>query len=385
MTQYRAIILTIAMSSFSIAPVVLAQTNDKPKEINSPTVNSNGWTMFRGNNSLSGVATSKLADNPRLLWKFDRKEAFASSAAIVNGSVYVGCDDEQLYKLSLADGKPIWEYRAKGPVQSSPTIVNDLAIVGDDAGFIHAVNIDTGKAVWTFETGDQVFSSANHRGDVAVIASYDGSVYGLNIKDGKQLWKHETEGKVHATCAIVDDRVIVAGCDSRLHVLRVSDGTPISQIELGSVTGSSPAILGNLAFLGTYGHQVLGVDWVAGTVAWTFEDKDRQFPYVSSAAVQKDAVIIGGRDRQIRTFSPDKGTQLWTFSTGARVDSSPVICGARVFVGSSDRVLYALDIATGKEVWRYEVGSPMTASPAIGGGRLVIGTLDGVLHCFGDR
>jgi len=45
------------------------------------------------------------------------------------------------------------------------------------------------------------------------------------------------------------------------------------------------------------------------------------------------------------------GKPLWTFTTRARVDSSPAIAGGRVFVGSNDGRVYGLDLASGKKVW----------------------------------
>jgi outer membrane protein assembly factor BamB len=59
------------------------------------------------------------------------------------------------------------------------------------------------------------------------------------------------------------------------------------------------------------------------------------------------------------------GKPLWTFTTRARVDSSPAIAGGRVFVGSNDGRVYGLDLASGKKVWEYEAASPVTSSPAV--------------------
>jgi outer membrane protein assembly factor BamB len=77
------------------------------------------------------------------------------------------------------------------------------------------------------------------------------------------------------------------------------------------------------------------------------------------------------------------GRSLWAFTTGARVDSSPVVSAGRAYVGSNDGKLYVLDIATGKAVFQFEAGGPLSASPAVAGGKLVIGSQDGKLFCLG--
>ena len=78
------------------------------------------------------------------------------------------------------------------------------------------------------------------------------------------------------------------------------------------------------------------------------------------------------------------GKAVWTFTTRARVESSPLVVGTRVFVGSNDGVLYELDLASGKKVWEFTAGAPLSASPAAAQGALVIGSQDGVLYRFGS-
>jgi outer membrane protein assembly factor BamB len=128
---------------------------------------------------------------------------------------------------------------------------------------------------------------------------------------------------------------------------------------------------------------VVGIDWRSGKVAWTFRDPDRQFPYMSCAAVRDGLVVVGGRDKRVHCLSAADGAQRWEFAAKGRVDSSPVLVGPRVFVGASDGVLYEFDLEDGKERWRFETGSEIVASPAVAGGRLVISTLDGAVCCFG--
>jgi outer membrane protein assembly factor BamB len=67
------------------------------------------------------------------------------------------------------------------------------------------------------------------------------------------------------------------------------------------------------------------------------------------------------------------------------VDSSPVVCGAKVVVGSDDGRLYVVSLAEGKELWSYEIGQAIGTSPAVAGGRIFIGSDDGAVYCFGVK
>jgi len=136
--------------------------------------------------------------------------------------------------------------------------------------------------------------------------------------------------------------------------------------------------------VGTYGSDVRGFDWEKGETLWSYKDTDREFPYLASAALAEDRIIIGGRDKRLRALSTADGKELWLLNTRGRIDSSAVIVGDRAFVGSGDGKLYAVRVSDGEVEWSFEAGEGISASPAVAAGRLVIGTLDGVLYCFGD-
>ena len=68
------------------------------------------WPMFRGNPHQTGVAGAPLPETLRIAWKHDLGEAILSTAAIVDGVVYVGVSDGFLHARSLETGKEIWKY-----------------------------------------------------------------------------------------------------------------------------------------------------------------------------------------------------------------------------------------------------------------------------------
>ncbi|MCH8149595.1 MAG: PQQ-binding-like beta-propeller repeat protein [Planctomycetes bacterium] len=349
-----------------------------------PCATDECWPMFRGDPQLTGVARCSLPKDLAVLWTFETPEPITSTAAIVDGVVYVGSMDEYFYALDLMSGKLKWKYKAKGAVQSSPLVVGSLVVFGDEEGVIHALDRAKGEMRWTFVTDGQVISSANFYDGKILVGSYDGFLYCLAAKDGRLVWKHETDGYLHGSPSVMNGLVVAAGCDERLHVLQVSDGKPEPSVALGSVVGASASLGGSSVFIGTYGGEVLSIDWKAKHVAWRHRDEDKEFPILASAAITDKIVITGGRDKTVRALDRQTGKLLWKFVTKARVESSPVIVGERAFVGSSDGNLYSLSLKTGEKLWHYEAGSPISASPAVAAGCLVVGTEDGLLYCFGS-
>ena len=109
------------------------------------------WTQFRGTHPLVGLSDAKLPATPKLLWTYEAGDSIESSAAIVDGVVYVGSQTGELHAVNLADGKLKWKYKASpdGIGESSPTVANGLVYVGDLAGVLHAVQVANGRVAWT--------------------------------------------------------------------------------------------------------------------------------------------------------------------------------------------------------------------------------------------
>jgi len=342
------------------------------------------WPQFRGNPQLTGVTADAVPSTLKPLWTYEAGESIESSAAIADGTVYVGSQSADLLAIDLKTGKLRWKYRAKeGIGESSPAVHDGVVYIGDLSGLLHAIRAADGTSLWTFKTEAEIKSSPVVAGDRVLIGSYDGNLYCLSARDGKLLWKLTTNNFVHATPVISGGIVYLAGCDEVFRGIRIADGKEVLEFPSGGYTGASPALVGQSAYYGTFNNEVVDADVRRKRLVWRYEHPDRHFPFYSSAAAAADRIVIGGRDKFVHCLDARTGKAIWTFATGARVDSSPAIAGNRVYVGSNDGRFYVLDLATGKKIWAFDTGSPLSASPAIAEGRVVIGSQDGRLYCFG--
>jgi eukaryotic-like serine/threonine-protein kinase len=351
----------------------------------SPAHQAADWLMFRGSPSLNGVTAAVLPETLKLRWSFQAKDSIESSAAIAGGAVFFGSMDASLYAVNLATGKLIWRYATANPIQeSSPCVCNNSVYVGDLNGVLHAVDAATGKVRWTFKAEGEIKSSPNCYMDRIYVGSYDQNLYCLSAKTGALLWKFSTEGPIHCTPAIEKDRVHISGCDETFRAIDATTGKQLYSLQLGAYMGASVAIVDNHAYVGTFGNEVLSLNLQQRSIEWVYRHPTRSFPYYSSAAVANDRVVLGGRDKIVHCLHRLSGKEIWSFTTRARVESSPLVTGNRVFIGSNDGLLYELDFVSGKKVWDFTAGSPVSASPAAAQGFLVIGSQDGMLYCFGE-
>src|SRR4051812_30444618 len=122
-------------------------------------VTTSSWPQFRGNPELTGVASSTLPSALKVLWTFDAGDVIESSAAIADGTVFVGSAAGELVALDLQSGAVRWRYRTGEIGESSPAVGNGVVYIGDLSGVLHAVDAQSGKARWTFKTAGEIRSS----------------------------------------------------------------------------------------------------------------------------------------------------------------------------------------------------------------------------------
>lgn len=359
------------------ASIALADDDSKKND-----VSGNAWPLFRGNRQLTGVVDGKVSDNPQPKWVFKATDAIESTAAIQDGTVYVGSLDGYLYAVDFDTGKLKWKAKASSGIKASPTVYKGAVYFGDEYGYFRAVNAANGDSLWRFETEGEIISSANFYEGRVLFGSYDNSLYCLSAQDGELLWRLESEGYIHGTPAIVDGKVFTTGCDGFFRALDIATGKEVEKVSLGDYVAASPAILNKQAFFGTFGNKVICLNLQNSEVKWRYEHPKRKFPFYSSAAVTPDLVVVGGRDKMLHALDAGTGQARWTFSTRAKIESSPVIVGGRVIFASASGKIYILDINTGKALWEYDSGASIVASPSYAHDRFVIGNDDGVLMCF---
>ena len=80
---------------------------------------------------------------------------------MVNGVVYEGSYDDNLYAVNASTGKKLWAFKSGNKIYDSPAVANRVVYVGsgglDDS--LYALNAATGKKLWSFTTGGEVYSS----------------------------------------------------------------------------------------------------------------------------------------------------------------------------------------------------------------------------------
>ncbi len=375
--------LCFALVAALLAPLPVLPASPGPV----PAAPADAWPSFRGTPCLSGLTDATLPEKPVLKWTFKTGGPVKSTAAIVDGRVFIGSTDGKVYALNLADGTKSWEFMADGPIVASPLVHRGRVFIGSAGTNLFALDAQDGHEIWRygidaeFKSSPNVFPAPQGKGDWLVVGGYDNRLHCVDAATGKTNWVFETGNYVNGSPAVADGITAFGGCDAMVHVVRLADGSPIKEVEAGAYIIGSAALVGGMAYVGHYENEFLAINLDRGEVAWRYHDRD--FPYAGSPAVTTDRVLFGGRDRRLHCVERASGKSVWAFPTQGKVESSPVVARDKVVVGSDDGRVYIIGLADGKVRWTYQIGQPVEGSPAITQQHLIIGADDGLVYAFG--
>jgi eukaryotic-like serine/threonine-protein kinase len=334
-----------------------------------PCAMAQDTTMFRVDNAHSAQYAQGLPKFNGLKWTFHTHGEVISSPAVVEGVVYVGSTDGNLYAIDEESGTEKWKFTTGARIPSSPAVAGGLIFFGSYDGYFYAIDQATGKLKWKFHNAERRYAAKHLHGSLPVdetmpdpfdvylsspavwkgavyFGSGDGSVYALDAATGTLKWKFQTGDVVHASPAIVDGKVYIGSWDSYFYAL----------------------------------------DAASGKVIWRFktgEDNDihNQVGIQSSATVFNGIVYFGCRDSKLYALDAETGKQRWMFfNHGSWVITSPVVHDGKVFFATSDTAtLYALDAQTGAPDFSLKFHWVIFSSPAIAGSTLYVAGQDGIL------
>jgi outer membrane protein assembly factor BamB len=331
------------------------------------------WSMFRHDQAHSGYATDGPTGFVKLLWNFTTGAPVWSSPAVVNGSVFVGSRDGNVYCFDAANGSYLWSYQTGDVIEfSSPAVVDGSVYIGSDNCKVYSLNESTGMPNWIYLTGGAIRSSPAVVDGYVYIGSWDFNVYCLNASTGDKVWSFSTYGTVDSSPAVVDGVVYVGSTDDNLYALNASTGMKLWSDHLGSI-GSSPAVYNGLVYIGSNDGAIYAFNCSTGAQIWRYQTQDA---VVSSPAVANGYVYVGSEDDNLYCLSASTGDKIWASPTGYWVWSSPSVANGFVYVGSEDCNIYCFNATTGATLWVYATGDPVDSSPAVAYGNLYVGSED---------
>jgi outer membrane protein assembly factor BamB len=282
----------------------------------------------------------------------DPFDLYLSSPVVVNGTVYFGSGDGNLYALDANSGEQRWKFATGDVVHASPAYADGVVYVGSWDSYFYAIDAASGKEEWRFHGGEDPLihnqvgfqSSPSVANGVVYTGCRDSNLYAIDAATGKEKWHFNNNGSwVIVAPAVTQGKVFFATSDSALyHVVDAATGKPVLQQEGKAFMFSSPAVAGDVVYVGVTNGTLEARDVASGTLLWDFQTEaskqnagwvltaDRKFnnSLLFRSGAQWQGPTIDATNRMLRVGS---------------IFSSPLVAGGAVYFGSNDGNLYAIE------------------------------------------
>jgi outer membrane protein assembly factor BamB len=270
-------------------------------------------------NAYENVLSPSTVGVLELKWSFTTGGTVNSSPAVVNGVVYFGSGDSNVYALDASTGGKLWSYTTGGPLSSSPAVVAGVLCAGSNA--FYALDASTGAELWSNPTGG---ASSPVVVNGAVYFSTVVSIYALDASTGAQLWIYSIPPYEFLYCGgsiAVAYGTVYAGCPSQsLTAIDASTGAAL----WGLNAGSNFAVVGGVIYDGQSGNKIYALNASTGAGIWShFVGYGTGQPAVGNEVVYVGIPISPGGLFAIKAST---GTLLWSENgENGLVSSAPAL------------------------------------------------------------
>lgn len=258
------------------------------------------------------------------LWQRSMGIAIQSAPSGRNGTVYFVTADNQLYALSLKDGKTIWSHNGI-PQQTkilgapAPVPLSELVIVPYSSGELVALKQSNGFKLWEENLAANTRSGA----------------IGFRFSD------------ILAAPVAFAGRVFVSA-ENRLIALDVMTGNRLWDLPI--TLTSTPWVAGEWLFGVTNQSELVAIHTGDGKIRWVsplpqFADSDNKKDRIrwSGPVLASEKLIIVGSKGELKTFNFQNGDPVMTLEISSNIELPPVVANGVVYLLNNEADLTTLE------------------------------------------
>jgi outer membrane protein assembly factor BamB len=326
----------------------------------------------RGRQAMTGTRTRLTLTKGTLRWKFktggerrfeakglhgnqpanqtfwDPWDMFLSSPVIGQGAVFFGSGDGNVYALDQWTGAVRWKFKTGDVVHSSPAYEAGTIYIGSWDSYLYALEAATGLEKWRFKTGEDATATTTRWAFrarppspaawctwAAATRTCTPSTRVAGKRSGTSA-PREAGWSTHRPSP--DGMVLFGTSDSSLfHAWTPRRASPSTRLQDNFFLFSSPAVAGDVVYIGKMNGGLEALDLKTGKQLWEFQtdaSKANGNWFLKADRSKNDAML----------FRPPT-TAAWRAWTGCSTWARwhrPRWWNGKVYFGSTDGYLYAL-------------------------------------------
>ncbi|MBW8330812.1 MAG: PQQ-like beta-propeller repeat protein, partial [Prolixibacteraceae bacterium] len=108
------------------------------------------WSVFRGNQQLSGSTSATIPEKPKLLSSFQTGDDIKASPVISGQTIFCGSTDGTMYAIGF-DGKLKWKFDSGNAIEAPALLLEGSVVFGSLDGMFFRLDEKTGKQIWKYK------------------------------------------------------------------------------------------------------------------------------------------------------------------------------------------------------------------------------------------
>ncbi len=360
---------------------------DSPPDSAAPPADSDrglpeAWPQARGGQG--GNAAWEYAVLPPFdtLWTVESsgEREFFSSPALVDGVLYLGCNDGYMRAIEAATGRVLWSHATLCGICGEPAVDSSRVYFGGQDGTVYCLDREDGSLVWSSGLGYHVFCDAGLFGDSLVVTGNSmGKVCALDRDTGEPVWSGETGGVVLGP-AVSDSLVVVTTENGRVAALGPDGGRAWTR-DFG-YQASPPTLMDEWVYAGFSDGFIRRLSLDSGETSWETDLAPSGRCVVSRPVLAGELLLAGTCDDRVVCLQSSTGELLWERRMQNWVQVAPAALDTCVYVSCDDMRLHVLSAVTGESLDSLETGGYAGTAPLLAGGVLYLGGTDGELRAL---
>jgi outer membrane protein assembly factor BamB len=245
-------------------------------------------------------------------WRFAVDSQILPAPAYVDGIVYFGSTDKNVYAVDAETGqpKPGWSFEAESAIWASPLVVDGRVYVASMDHHLYCLDAETGEEIWKTEVGGAMAKQPLLVDGILYAGAFDGRVHAIKADSGELVegFDFQAENWIWSTPLMVEDQLFVTALDGFLYALEPDTGNVLSPYPYNSgeiadgkdVIRANPVEVGDYIIVGTENGRVIAVRDGQRGCSWPTGTPDS--PVYTTPVVSGDKVYVIQMNGQVHTL-----------------------------------------------------------------------------------
>ena len=323
-------------------------------------------------------------------WHYDPAVAFDASPVVVNEVAYAADTAGHLYALDIRNGGLLWTWTlpSHAAIYASPAVdpSKQLAFVAASDGSLTAVSSSTGATVWNASIGGNLTAPVFGNGEL-YLASSNGRVAEVTESSGIVVWSETLASPTSSSPALDTSKGLLVLGESHGQVVALVNSTGAQKwsFAAGGAVDGAVTVSQGVVYAGSTNHEVYSLNENTGAVIWNFTAGGSVT--TSGVLLTQGGVggetefIFGAGDGNVYALEASTGTLNFAVDWKSPIVGIGAIDG--VVIGETAKgAIDGLRGYTDLEVWTYSTGQPLASSPVIVDGTVFVTAENGNLYAF---